>query len=314
MPILSHPFTDAQARIPANEPQLRTYIDLNAHLIAAGLDGPYRLWLLARALDPDGRGVVHLAALLATMQRFGLNRLHLRRVKLHPKANLFFSVHPTKLAYRSLEAVCLALGVAPGRSIYIPAASIASTEAFRATLYAAWIAGHDHLPISRAKLAGLFKTSQDTLRRWEKLAGVEVTYNVVEVLPQDEQAAQPHIPQDARLAPFDRLDRRYTWTYKGKTYYRTVNRYAAPHLARARLGNVRKVTRSVHAANPDGDHGVGTRQRVFFTARTTPAHYQEQPGASLRDQGQAIALPQGVSTLWRFHSWRPTARPAALCT
>ena len=120
---------------------LRTYIELNAYVIDQGLDGIYRLWLLARSLDQEGRGIVGVAAFLAAMQGFGLNRLHLRRVKLHPKSTAFFSFHKHKLEYRSLEAVCLALGVTPGRSIYIPAASIASTEAFRATLYAAWIAG-----------------------------------------------------------------------------------------------------------------------------------------------------------------------------
>ena len=303
-----------QACIPADVAHLRTYIDLNAHVIAEGLDGPYRLWLLARALDPDGQGVVGMDALLMAMQSFDLNRLHLRRVKLHPKANSFFSFHKAKISYRSLEAVCLALGTTPGRSIYIPTASISSTESFRATLYAAWIAGHDRLHISRDKLTSLFKTSQDTLRRWEKLAAIEVTYNVVEVAPHDEQAAEPHIPKDARLDHFDRLDRCYTWQYKGKIYYRTVNRYAAPDLERARLGNVRKVTRRVHAALPDEHHGVGTGQRVFFTKSTTPDNYQEQPGASIRDKGKAVDLPQGVSSLWRFHPWRPGTRKTVLCT
>lgn len=314
MAILSRHPAPAQACARTDGAQLRTYIDLNAHVIAEGLDGLYRLWLLARALDNDGRGVVGLDALLMAMQSVNLNRLHLRRVKLHPKARLFFSFHKTKIEYHSLEAVCLALGIPPGRSIYIPIASVTSTEEFRATLYAAWIAGHDHLHISRDKLAGIFQTSPDTQRRWEKLVGVKVTFNVVEVDPQDEPAAEPHIPKDDRLDPFDRLDRRYTWQYKGKTYYCTVNRYAAPHLERARLGNVRKVSRRVYAALPDEHHGVGTGQRVFFTLRTTPDNHQEQPGASIRYKGIAVDLPQGVSSLWRFHPWRPVARKIALCT
>ncbi len=311
MPILPRHTARVQDYAGAAVVHLRTYAELNRHVIAEGMDGIYRFWLLARSLDPDGRGVVGLPAFLEAMQGFGLNRLHLRRAMMHPKARLFFSFHQSKLEYRSLEAVCLSLGVTPGRSVYIPAESIASTEAFRATLYAAWIAGHDDLHISREKLTAFFKVSADTLRRWENLAGVEVTFNVVEVAPQDEQAAEPHIPRDSRLD--ERLDRRYTWKYKGKTYYRTVNRYHAPNLERARLGNVRKVTRRVHASLPDENHGVGTSQRVFFTERTTPGNYQEQPGASMRDKGKAVDLPQGVSSLWRFHPWRPVAKKSALC-
>lgn len=312
MPILSRHVARTQDYACAAEAHLRTYAELNRYCLAEGLDGIYRLWLLARALDADGRGVVGLQELLEAMQGFGLNRLHLRRVKLHLKARLFFSFHPSKLEYRSLEAVCLALGITPGRSIYIPSESIASTAVFRATLYAAWIAGHDALHISREKLGELFKISADTLRRWEKFAGIEVIYNIVEVAPQDERAAEKHLPRDRRLD--DRLDRCYTWAYKGNTYYRTVNGYNASHLERARLGNVRKITRRVHARLPDEDHGVGTSQRVFFTKRTTPGNYQEQPGASLRDQRIAVDLPQGTAALWRFHPWRPRKRKQALCT
>lgn len=311
MPIIPRPTVPVQDCAGTAVAHLRTYISLNAHVVAQGLDGIYRLWLLARSLDPDGRGVVGMDALLAAMQSFNLNCLHLRRVKLHPKATLFFSFHKHKLEYRSLEAVCLALGITPGRSVYIPATSMASTEEFRAMLYAAWIAGHDDLHISREKLSALFGVSADTQRRWEKLAGVDVTYNIVEVAPPDEQSAEKHIPKDSRLG--ERLDRRYIWEYKGKIYYRTVNRYQAPFLERARLGNARKVTRRVYAALPDDYHGVGTGRRVFFTRRTLPENHQEQPGASMRDTGRAVDLPQGISSLWGFHPWRPVARKVAFC-
>src|SRR5256885_4372911 len=90
MPILPRPTVDAQTCAPAAVAHLRTYIDLNAHVIAEGLDGIYRLWLLARSLDPDGRGVVDLDAFLATMQGFDLNRLHLRRGELGPQTTPFF--------------------------------------------------------------------------------------------------------------------------------------------------------------------------------------------------------------------------------
>lgn len=311
MVILPRQVAHAQDRARATLAHLRTYIELGRHVLAEKLDGMYRLWLLARALDRDGRGLVGLPDFLAAMSANGLNRSHLRRACKHPKSSAFFTLHANRIEYRSLEAVCLALGVMPGRSIYIPLASITGIETFRATLYAAWIAGHDALQISRDKLSELFQASADTQRRWEKLAGVTVAANIVEITPGEERAAAPHIPKDMRLD--DRLGRSYTWTYQGKTYYRTVNRYQASRLERAPLGNVRKVTRKLHAAKPDVDHGVGTRRRVFFTARTIPSNYQEMPGASIRDRRKTVDLPQGASSVWRFHPWRPTTRRIALC-
>src|SRR5215213_9682574 len=201
MPILPRHVARVQDCTCATVAHLRTYIELNAHVIAQGLDGVYRLWLLARSLDQEGRGVVSTQALLSAMQRFDLNRLHLRRAKLHPKSTSFFSFHQSKIEYRSLEAVCLSLGVVPGRSVYIPTEAITSVEEFRATLYAAWIAGHDELYISREKLSNRFHISPDTQRRWERLLGVEITANVVEVAPPDEQTAEPYLPRDHRLAP-----------------------------------------------------------------------------------------------------------------
>ncbi|MCB0105788.1 MAG: hypothetical protein KDE53_07760, partial [Caldilineaceae bacterium] len=239
---------------------LRTYTELNRYVIAAGLTAPYRIWLLCRSLDGDGRGVVSMDALRTAVQGLGLGRRILPRLRQLPEHHAFLTFYANKVEYRSLESVCTTLGVLPGRSVMLPAAALSGMEEFRAYLYAAWIGGQDSLLISREKLEGLFNVSADTQRRWERLTAVLVTYNVVQVDPADANAVAAHIPQDARLSG-DRLDRRYTWQYQGSTYYRTVNRYQAPQMQRGRVGNVRKVAKAVRRVKPVDDHGDGTRRR-----------------------------------------------------
>ena len=314
VPIVPHPLEEMQGVDGTSLPSgnLKSYIELNRFVIAAGLTGPYRLWLLCRALDPEGRGTVDLDVLLVALAEQGLNRQLLRRTARQAGCSTFLTIHPTYVEYRSLTAVCRSLAVTPGRAVFIPRDAIQSTEHFRAALYTAWIAGHDSLYISREKLTALFDVSADTQRRWERLTGVEVTYNVIEVAASDQAAAEAHIPQDARLDG-DRMDRVYTWEYQGRIYYRTVNRYQAPHYDRGCVGNVRKVSRAVRAAVPVEGHGDGTRRRVFYTARTTPANYQEKPESSLQAQRRVISTARGPASLWRFSRTRPVARREVLC-
>lgn len=289
---------------------LRSYAELNRYVIAAGLTAPYRIWLLCRLLDGDGRGVVSLDALRTALHALGLGRRILPRLQQLPEHTIFLTFLADKVEYRSLESVCITLGVVPGRSVMLPAAVLRTMEDFRAHLYAAWIGGQDSLLISREKLEGLFNVSADTQRRWERLTAVLVTYNVVQVDPADENAAAAHIPRDARLSG-DRLDRSYTWQYQGSTYYRTVNRYQAPQMQRGRVGNVRKVAKAVRRVKPVDDHGDGTRRRIFFDRRTTPAGRQHKPGASLRATGRRITTDRGSSNLWHFSRWRPVTRREA---
>ncbi len=290
---------------------LKTYAELNRSILAQNMSGAYRVWLLCRALDPRGRGIVGLTPLLQLLDAHGLNRHLLRRVRKQSGCRTFLTFHATHIEYRSLEAVCRSLGVLPGRAVSIPTESIESTESFRAALYTAWIASHDDLHMSRERLSALFGISADTQRRWERLTGVEVTHNVIEVAKGDQEAAEAHIPKDARLDG-DRLGRAYVWEYRGSLYYQSVNRYSAPHFERGCVGNVRKVSRAVRAAVPVEDHGDGTRRRVFYTERATPTNHQEKSGSCLRTQRQPIHVPHGLANLWRYSKTKPVARQEML--
>ena len=254
-----------------------------------------------------------MKALLQHLECAGLNSAHLVRAKRHASSDVFLEIHQHKIHYRSLKKVCVSLGVHPGRGIEIPFSSLSSLQEFKAALYAAWIATHDELYISRQRLTSLFGVSEDTLRRWEKRIGINVTYNVVKVHTADLEASQPYIPQDARLDQFDRLGQTYFWVYRGATYYRTVNQYQAHEFIRCRRGNTRKVAKAVNQAEiPVSDHGDGIDQsdqpnRVFFSNASTPQRYQERSGACMRGTTRSIRTPRGSSNLWAFSTLKPVS-------
>ena len=214
-------------------------------------------------------------------------------------------LHSSPFTRIKLNTAHYRLSVPPCRSsrgkasIFLQPASLARKySALLSMLHG--FAGHESLLISRERLTALFQVSAATQRRWERLTGVLVTFNVVEVSASDAEAAAQHLPQDARLDQFDRLGRSYSWNYQGNLYYRTVNRYEAPsnpQLQRAATGNVRKVSRAVRHILPVDDHGDGTghaeRRRIFYDRRTTPGNYQEAKGACMRATLRHLTTDRG---------------------
>ena len=286
--------------------ELKSYAELNRHVLQTGQTAPYRLWLLLRSCDPAGSGLVGKRQLLAAMAECGLGGRILRRVVQDPNSSIFFSVDKHRVFYRSLESVCLALGVEPGRPVLLPLECVSGMEAFRAHLYASWFAA---LPrgcamISRERLSQLFGVSEDTQRRWEACSGLVVDFNVVEVQSDDENAAESRIPRDNRLD--DRLDQTYAWYYRGCLYYRTVNCYSAPEICRGAVGNTRRIGRVVRSVEPVDVHGDGTRrERVFFHRRVASSNYRI--GDCIEATGYQCNPPQGRSGLLRFSRFRPAA-------
>ena len=291
---------------------LKSYAELNRIIIQRRLSVPYRLWLLLRALDPQGCGVVSKDAVRASLAAYGLNWSHVRTARRHGRADLFFTFHGNHIEYRSLQSLCLSLEVEPGRPVNVPAAYMASLESFHAAMYAAWIAqgrdGERH--ISRARLSEYFGRDEETLRRWERAAGViEVTGNVVEIEESDIEKPDAPIPGDTR--PDERLDRRYIFEQEGRYYYRTVNTYKAES-DRARTGNTRKIARQVRRS------GVVSREdatgaplaRVFFFDQAMPKNWRERQGYSIRSDKrnggrQTLKTIRGTSQRWRLSELRP---------
>lgn len=296
---------------------IRGYAELGRECIRLGVAPVYRIWLLLRHLDRDGRGIVDRDHFLKFAALHGITRADLRYAAAVQAtvlgADTFFTVYPDRLEYRGLTAVCAALGVAPGQSVYIGTFTLGSIEKFRANTYASWFTGRGEVHISRERLRELFGVSDVTMRRWERTAGVDVTFNVVEVLDADQPAAQEHIPQDARLDHLDRLGRTYTFDWHGKTVYRTVNGYQSSYV-KAKTGRTRKAAREARVkGGEDSGAAARPRRRVFYPRDRMPAGYQMTPGACIVRPDQAvIATKRGISALWTFSRLRPATRRAAL--
>ena len=300
-----------------NRGKIRTYAELNQYILADndGLIHCYRLWLLCRSLD-DGSGVISLDLLESAMDDISLGQRTFKRIKNSTHSAKFLEFQKNKVYYRSLQSVCESLLIAPGKPVSIPISTLSEIGTFKAYLYAAWFAANPHTTISRERLTALFGISESTQRRWEQIAGIDVHHNIVEVDQSKENAAAPHFPTDGRSTN-DRLGRVYTWEYKGKICYRTVNTYSAVNLDRDRTGNTRSIGKYINAL-PAKKCGGGTVQanRIFYTPQNLPNGYQEaHRGATLRTDNRIITTTpeRGYSRVWTFHSTRPVTRNTAIC-
>lgn len=293
---------------------LRTYTELNRHAIKTGAVTVLRAWYILRFLDSDGRGVVDRQQFMDQLRLLGMSKAHLRHAQARQTAlygaDAFFTVSHDKIEYRSLEAVAERLMVAPGRSVYVPIDGCRSIEAFSASLYAAWHSPEQRM-ISRERLEDLFGVSAQTLRRWERSARVNVEANVVELQDADAAVAAQYIAEDDRPHKQDADGGGYIFQRDGRTYYRTVNRYAGPFTAGNR-GRSRKATKRANYAAGGVLTGAAEKQnRIYFDARRLAGRRQLVTGASVhqvtdaRGKVPVMRVQYGDAQVWRFSRMKP---------
>ncbi len=303
-----------------NQP-IRTYPDLSRTVIAGGLATVYRIWLILRSVDVGGSGIVGRDDFRAALLAAGLTPRHLITARRVDGSEGFFTVYPDRIEYRSLEYVSLAMMTAPGRSVMIPHIALGSMEDFNAHLYATFFVKADGAGrmVSRDRLSELFGVSHETQRRWERIAGVDVTANMGSCASEDLDRAVAIIPKDDRLDHLDRLGNSYTFERDGVIYWRTVNGYASGLRAGA-VGNSRKVGKRVRAGLGGDIPGAATVQskRVFFTQKSMPKRAWFVPGHCYNTDGSTVNTrqrdhsPEGEFSVWSWSNMRPTTRKAAL--
>jgi hypothetical protein len=170
---------------PCAERHLKVYPDLGAACLRERLDLPYRLWLLLRQEQPNGRGW------LTEDHVFSLSCGSRRETKRWLRAGLgmFWHWYEDRLHLHGLEAVSEALGVPPEKhAAHVPMAEIESLQGFRAVIYAAWFV--KPVTISQAKLSEIFGRKPKTLQRWAKLTGLEIGHNLAWTPLADEEDLQ----------------------------------------------------------------------------------------------------------------------------
>lgn len=298
---------------------LRVWPGLHPAILRAGAAVPYRMWLLIRHHDADGRGVVDTRRFLKSLYLDGITRAHLRTADDKQRAifgrDVFFTVDGDRIHYRSLESVAAALAAAPGRSAYILKPGVRHLERFNALIYAAWIgAGDGPKMVSRARLEEIFGVSGQTLRRWESIAGVDVTANVVEVAPADAEIAAQYITEDDRPHKAEARPAGYVFERDGRIYYRTVNTYRSKYVS-GRTGRAKKAAKAAHRAAAgllsDAGETHDKRLRIFFDARRLNGRRHFVTGASVHAQADAVGrqpairIQYGHADLWQFSRRKP---------
>lgn len=173
-------------------PDIKVYPELNRAAIAYKQSETLRLWYLLHAHYRDGRVDLDDArTILApyfTPQKFAAN---LR------KGNGTYWRKGTSgaiLYLCGLETLCHALRLIPFcESVLLPLSVFTSPLQFRAAAYASYFSSRPDAIYSRRSLSEKFNQSEATLRRWEKIAGVELVPNIARMEWPDEATA-PTVP------------------------------------------------------------------------------------------------------------------------
>lgn len=303
--------TGTTPSIQSHKPKV--YTELARVAIQRGLAAPLRLWVAFRAMDSAGCGIVARSSLRAFQRVYAVTDADIRYA-----ANLsgvFFDVLDNRIEYRSLESVCVALGVKPGNVRALEFSDLRTVGAFKSACYAAWLSQDTSKQISRKNLTALWNHGEDTLRRWERARGVAVVANVVDITDHVGTDAQPgsawrHIPRDDRPSHEGNV---HTWTDRnGRTWFQTVNSYQGFTPATPR-GQSRKVTRVVNAMSKGADNGGATETRhIFYDAKQLPDNYQLIAGDCLHSTGDVHVNSRNVLSVWMYSTKRPVSRAYAL--
>ncbi len=294
----------------------KVYTEMARVAVRNGQAPALRVWSALRAMDRTGCGIVGKRELRAFQRAFAVSDADLRYADAI-SAGVFFQISTHYIEYRSLEHVCVALGVKPGRVHTIELADLRTVQRFKASCYAAWLSGDEPKNISRKNLVELWNHSEDTLRRWERARNISVAHNVGRLnsaqlgTTTEPGPAWDYIPRDDRPAQEGNC---YTWTDRhGVTYFRSVNSYQA-FTAKAPRGMARKVARRINAQRQAGAVCGGATtdvRRAFYDLSLQPANYQMTPGPCLIYAGEIVANSKGIYSVWDFSQQRPVSRAFA---
>lgn len=216
--------------------KLKVHGELGRIVVKKGLEDGYRLWLILRAQDGEGKGWIEKDKVAAMAGRFGIPARRLRKALSSP----FFRIGRRRVFLVGLGKIAEALGCRVGKPVWVDSECLFPLRRFRAALYAAWLAQKgEGVMISRKRLEELWGRTRQTLRQWERLAGVEVKANYARCpWPTTDDTLAVHIPSPYKMAA-------------DGVWFQLPNRYVAP-LDRASYGMARKVDRALALSPGEG--------------------------------------------------------------
>lgn len=282
----------------------KVYTEMARVAVRNGQAPALRVWSALRAMDRTGCGIVGKRELRAFQRAFAVSDADLRYADAI-SAGVFFQISTHYIEYRSLEHVCVALGVKPGRVHTIELADLRTVQRFKASCYAAWLSGDEPKNISRTKLCELWNHSENTLRNWERAQRIDVTYNAIDVTDHVGTIFSPGVAYSAPIPRDDRPEREGyipMWRNReGRVFVRTVNSYMG-HRPEAPRGMARRVNRSVNAAW--GLVSGKAIEQVFYTP-TELNHALMKRGTCYVDGDTIISTSRSLYSVWNFSTMRP---------
>jgi hypothetical protein len=275
-----------------------------------------RVWLLLRALDGSGSGVISLerARKALTDGASALCFCGWRQLRnlLAGGEDLFWQVDGQRIWLRSAVRVAHNLGVERfrGRDVAIPTSGLTGgIGTVRANLYAAFHSGRDAGPVSRRTLARESGIAPRTQRHYDRRSGVrkETNYASGPALgsPEAQELAWFHGPasftwQDRRRGRVEYGPRRLAW--------QLPNSYHGPH---ARVGRGRRKRQNktlavlLHTGTAGNDRQTedDVIRRYFADARAASRAYTRENDTDLHT---AVYWPSVTAGLWHC-LWHPCA-------
>jgi len=268
---------------------VKSYESLNQEVLKRNEARAYRLWLLLRALDKEGKGWVDYEEAQKAFLSLGLSRRSFRDT-LRKGEGFWWTRVRGRIFYSGLGKVCLRLRVFPGRPVLIPLPRKLSE--FRALLHASFFV--KPRTISRGSLQKLTGKSKTTLRRWEKLTGVKTQPNLgySKALSKEKSSGSRCLGYDEEGQPF------WEVSLDGRSHlaWQIPNTYVAEFVL-APWGQAKKI-RKVRPL----DGGEGERpSRLYFLRPRDAYRYQKKTGESVYVwDGRTIPRPLG----WDIREFR----------
>ncbi len=238
------------------------------------LEAPGRVWLLLRAIDPDGRGWLevedvrhHLTKKDSPFRICGWRRLRQLLTQgeglfWHRDAqNRLWLIGTHRIAYK-LDSGCL-----QGFPVELPIHSLlGGIQAVRAAFYASFHGGRDSKPISRETLQDVSGVAERTQRAYDRAAGVERRRNIAIGERYSQEHAQERAWKQGR-AVFHFVDTEGRQGRKGREYiaWHLPNSYQTAYQRRSR-GSRKRLNRKLADLVKKGIPGNDDRaiEKLFF--------------------------------------------------
>lgn len=281
--------------------------------IRAQAGGAWRLWTLARSLDPSGSGFAYVTEVRDLLESLGVSDRTLRRWWARALALGFVSeaCHGDRLRYAAPDRVALAVLAEieadagdlsdaerfelcqVGNPASIPAAKLVG-RGWRAALWAAFVCAHGKRPMSLATAERLTGIPMRTLRRWNAESGVRCRRNLA-TGQQSADHVRGMIESGVRPSAFVGPDSRAWWRLPDT---RTPPRWARslPH------GRKGKINRRIRAASFFDQRGSEHGAVRLFWDRERPAIRALNRSTQIRPEvylNRRQARREGVANLWR---------------